>query len=139
MTIEITKKQLIFCGIIAAIILIAGGGYALYSLGYSFGYEEGHLSGYVEGKSSGVAETKKKYENPKGDGSTWYAEAINNGKDNLYHSTSNCPYIKNGINENWGFTDHRYRKQHSQFCSKCMDSSLIKMCQEYLYSNKDWN
>jgi hypothetical protein len=105
MTIEITKKQLIIIGAITAIILCAGGGYALYSLGYSSGYEDGHSSGYSDGHSSGVSETIKKYENPKGDGSDWYAESINNGRDYLYHSTSDCPNIRNGINKNWGFTD----------------------------------
>ena len=94
MTIEITKKQLIILGaIIAAIALCIGGGYLFYSSGYSSGYEEGY--------SSGVAETEKIYENPKGDGSVWYAESINNGRDNLYHSTTQCPNISygNGINE----------------------------------------
>ena len=121
MTIEITKKQLIIFGvIIAAIAFCVGGGYLLYSSGYSSGYEEGH--------SSGIAETVKKYENPKGNGSVWYTEPINNGRDNLYHSTPKCPNIRNGINENWGFTNPKYRKQHSQFCPKCMDSYLIRMC-----------
>ncbi len=138
MTIEITKKQLIIIGAIAALILFAGGGYALYSFGYSSGYKEGHTSGYSDGHSSGVAETVQKYENPKGNGSIWYAESINNGKDYLYHSTSICPNIRNGINENWGFTNPNYRRQHSQFCPKCMDSYLIRMCQTYLYTNKSW-
>ena len=33
----------------------------------------------------------------------------------------------------------RQRKQHSQFCPKCMDSYLIRMCQAYLYTDKEWN
>ena len=139
MTIEITKKQLLILGTIVAFTICVGGGYALYSFGYSSGYEDGHSSGYEDGHSSGVAETEKKYENPKGDGSAWYAETINNGRDNLYHSTSKCPNIRNGINENWGFTNPKYRKQHSQFCPKCMDSYLIRMCQEYLYTDRNWN
>ena len=123
MTIEITKKQLLVLGTIAAFVLCIGGGYGLYSLGYSVG----------------IAETEKKYENPKGDGSAWYAEAINNGYDYLYHSTYACPYIRNGINKNWGFTNPSQRKQHSKFCPKCMDSYLIRMCQAYLYTDKEWN
>lgn len=138
MTIEITRKQLVVLGAIVAVIICIGSGFGLYSLGYSSGYEDGHTSGYTEGHSVGIAETVKKYENPKGDGSAWYAEAINNGRENLYHSTPNCPYIRNGINENWGFTNANYRKQHSQFCSKCMDSYLIRMCKAYLYTDKDW-
>lgn len=47
--------------------------------------------------------------------------------------------LKNGINKNTGFTDPNYRKQHSQFCSKCMDSNLIIKCQEYLYDDKSWD
>lgn len=139
MTIEITKKQLIILGAIAAFILCIGGGYALYSFGYSSGYEDGHTSGYSDGHSSGVAEIKKIYENPKGNGFAWYAESINNGYDFLYHSTSACPNIRNGIRENWGFTNPRQRRQHSQFCPKCMDSNLIRMCQNYLYTDKSWN
>lgn len=131
MIIEVSKKQLLIIGVIVAVFLCIGGGYALYSFGYSSGYEDGH--------SSGVAETQKKYENPKGDGSVWYAETINNGSDNLYHSTSACPFIRNGINMNWGFTNPRQRKQHSQFCPKCMDSSLIRMCEAYLYTDEEWN
>lgn len=138
MTFEITKKQLIFLGVIAAIIICIGGGYSFYSFGYSSGYKDGHSLGYSAGHSSGVAETVMKYENPKGDGSIWYAESINNDKDYLYHSTSECPYIRNGINENWGFTNPSYRKQHSQFCPKCMDSYLIRMCKAYLYTDKNW-
>ena len=80
----------------------------------------------------------QKYQNPKGDGSFWYAEATNNDKDYIYHSTSACPNIRNGINVNWGSTNPTYRKQHSQFCSKCMDSNLIRMCQAYLYTDKNW-
>lgn len=134
MIIEIKKKQLIIAGVLVSLILFLGNEYALYSLGYSHGYS----SGYSEGHTSGVAEIEKKYQNPKGDGSFWYAEAINNDKDYIYHSTSACPNIRNGINENWGFTNATYRKQHSQFCSKCMDSNLIRMCQAYLYTDKDW-
>lgn len=134
MTIEIKKKQLIILGVIVAIILCAGGGYGLYSWGYSSGYKEGHTAG----RSDGIAETVRKYESPKGDGSIWYAEVINDGRDNLYHSTIKCPNIKNGINENWGFTNPTYRKQHSQFCSKCMDSKLIGMCQTFLYTDSNW-
>jgi len=135
MTIEIKKTQLKVLTVIAAMILCVGGGYALYSLGYS----NGHKEGFKEGQTLGVAQTKKKYEHPKGDGSTWYAETINNCNDMLYHSTLACPYIKNGINKNTGFTDPNYRKQHSQFCSKCMDSNLIIKCQEYLYDDKSWD
>lgn len=132
MIIEIKKKHFIIFGVIVAMLLcIGGGGYLLYKSGYSSGYEKGH--------SLGVAETVKKYENPKGDGSVWYTEPINDGRDNLYHSTSKCPNIRNGINENWGFTNPNYRKQHSQFCPKCMDSYLIRMCQEYLYTDRNWN
>ena len=132
MIIEIKKKHFIVFGVIVAMLLcIGGGGYLLYKSGYSSGYEKGH--------SLGVAETVKKYENPKGDGSVWYAESINDGRDNLYHSTSKCPNIRNGINENWGFTNPNYRKQHSQFCPKCMDSYLIRMCREYLYTDRNWN
>lgn len=138
MIIEITKKHLIVFGIIAIIIICAGIGYISYSLGYSSGYEEGYISGNNKGYSFGVTETTKKYENPKGDGSVWYCEAINNGNDNLYHSISTCPYIRNGINKNWGFTNHNYRKQHSQFCSKCMDDYLIEKCKNYLYTNDNW-
>lgn len=139
MTIEISKKQLLVLGVISVIIICIGGGYVLYSLAYSSGYEDGHSSGYTEGHSAGISETEKKYENPKGDGSAWYAETINNGSDLLYHSTSACPYIRNGINKNWGFTSPRQRKQHSLFCSKCMDSNLIRMCQAGLYTDKEWN
>ena len=139
MTIEITKKHLLVFAAIAMLVLIIGGGYASYSLGYSSGYEDGNTSGYEKGLSAGVAETEKKYQNPKGDGSAWYAESINNGNDYLYHSTSSCPYIRNGINKNWGFTNAYTRKQHSQFCSKCMDSYLINFCKIYLYDDKSWN
>lgn len=139
MTIEIKKKQLIILGAIAMIIICVGGGYKLYSSGYSSGYETGHTSGYEEGHTLGVAETQKKYMNPMGDGSAWYAETINNGFDYLYHSTSMCPYIRNGINKNWSFTNPNKRKQHSQFCSKCMDSFLISKCENYLYDDKEWN
>ena len=138
MTIEITKKQLIIIGAIAALIFFAGGGYTLYSFGYSSGYKEGHYLGYSEGHYSGVKETTQKYENPKGNGYIWYAESINNGNDYLYHSTSICPNIRNGIIENCGFANHNYRKQHSQFCPKCMDAYLIRMCQAFLYTNKNW-
>ena len=127
MTIEITKKLLIIFGVILAIILCVGvGGYLLYS------------AGYKKGHSLGIAETEKKYENPKGDGSVWYAEPINNGADYLYHSTTACPNIRNGINENWGFRFQFAREQHSQFCPKCMDSDLINMCKAYLYTTEGW-
>lgn len=139
MTIKITRKQLVILWIIVAIILCSGVGYALYSFGYSYGYKDGHSSGYKDGHVSGVAYIKNKYENPKGDGSAWYAEPINNGSDNLYHSTYTCPYIRNGINKDWGFANSNYRKQHSYFCSKCMDDNLIRMCEDFLYTDEGWN
>ena len=145
MTIEKTKKQLPILGAIIAIILFVGG-YTLfssrYSNGYNDGYAEGHNDGYTEGHSDGyaegVAKTEKKYMNPKGTGLFWYAEEINNGDDFLYHSTTLCPYKRNGIKQNWGFSNPNYRKQHSQFCPKCMDFNLIKKCEEYLYTDKTW-
>ena len=101
MIVEIKKKHLIIIGVIAASILFVGGGYTLYSYGYSSGYEDGHSSGFSDGHLSGVAETVRKYENPKGNGSIWYAEAINNGKDYLYHSTTACPYRSWSCRNTW--------------------------------------
>lgn len=138
MTIEIKKKHLVILGIIAAIIICIVGGFVIYSLGYYVGYEKGDSSGFKAGEAYGIAVTERKYENPKGDGSEWYAETVNNGADFLYHSTSICPNIRNGIRKNWGFINPKQRKQRSQFCSKCMDAFLIKKCEDYLYDDKEW-
>lgn len=132
---------------ILAFIFILACGYGLYSMGnrsgyevgHDEGYEKGHNEGYNEGFDDGYAKARKKFTNPKGDGEDWYAESISNGNYYLYHSTTNCPNIKKGIQKNWGFTNDNYRKQHSLFCSKCMDDALITKCENYLYSNNDWH
>lgn len=124
-TMRIRKKHF-FCTV-AAIVVIALCSYGAYNQGTKEGY------------ALGVAETKYLYDNPKGDGATWFVEEINNGQDCRYHSTPKCPNITGGINLNLGFTNAKYRKQHSQFCSKCMDERLMRKCSNWLYTDKDWD
>ncbi len=129
MTIEINKKDILLT--LSAIVIISLAIYGGYSWGYSSGY------------SSGVDETTKKYENPKGDGSSFYAEEFTEYRGNVsgipinrsrmvYHSTPNCKAIENGVSMDRAYTDSTYRMNHSTFCPKCMDKRLIKLCERFL-------
>ena len=129
MTIEISKKSIIKAVATIAILTIA-----IYG-GYSLGYDSGY--------SNGVAETTKKYENPKGDGDHFYSETVTESRGNMngypinhsymiYHSTPNCKAIENGVAMDRAFTDSTYRMSNSKFCPKCMDTRLIKECERFL-------
>lgn len=123
MTIEINKKDILLT--LSVIVIISLAIYGGYSWGYSSGY------------SSGVDE------NPKGDGSSFYAEEFTDYRGNVsgipinrswmvYHSTPNCKAIENGVSMNRAYTDSTYRMNYSTFCPKCMDTRLIKLCERFL-------
>lgn len=131
MTIEISKKSIIRLIMSISVILISifGG----YYLGYEYGYD------------IGLKETTKKYETPKGNGLHFYAEKKFENLNSypysratmIYHSTTNCKYIENGVKVDVVFTDSATRKNNSIFCSKCMDDYLMKKCTDFL--NRSYN
>jgi len=134
MVIEIDKKTIIKGLVVFAVIAASVCG----------GYFWGHNKGYDQGK----AETSAWYEtiiaakeNPKGNGDHFYAEEMSEGRNSygypirqyfVYHSTPNCKAIENGVVKDRGYTNAKYRHSNSRFCPKCMDNTLISMCEEWL-------
>lgn len=119
MKIDITKKHIIL--VFAILISIA----ISVTLGYFWGF------------SSGVKST----ENPKGDGLHFFMECFdseqhgstsNNADLLLYHSTLDCPNIRYGTErDGYGYyKTYNNRKVPYIFCPKCMDNSLIDICED---------
>lgn len=132
MVIEITRKSLIRMGVtLFALVVLILCCYAMYSYGYQIGY------------NSGVSDTTRKYESPKGNGNNFFAEEVNerrgtfngvpiNHQYMIYHSTPNCKAIENGVAMDRAYTDSTYRMSNSKFCPKCMDKNLIQKCEIFL-------
>lgn len=132
MVIEITRKSIVKFGIVLIVVAVLTlCCYGLYSYAYKRGYK------------SGVSDTTRKYENPKGNGTNFFAEEVNerrgtingmtiNHQYMIYHSTPNCKAIENGVAMDRAYTDSTYRMSNSKFCPKCMDKSLIQKCEIFL-------
>lgn len=77
--------------------------------------------------------------NPKGNGHDFYVEkrpetaSIEFSTRLIYHSTIQCPAIKDGISPNaYGFTYGHGEFETAYpyyFCNICMDDNLINMCE----------
>ena len=134
MVIEIDKKAIIKCFVVLSVIAASICG------GYFWGHNKGYNQGKAESSAWYEAIIAAK-ENPKGDGSCFYAEecaesinayGVARNKYMVYHSTTRCKAIEKGVQKNWGYSDNKYRKKHSKFCPKCMDNALITKCEEWL-------
>lgn len=139
MVIEINKKAIIKAAVALAVIA------ASVCSGYFWGHSKGYNQGKAESSAWYEAIIAAK-ENPKGDGSYFYAEefaesynayGVPRNKYMLYHSTTKCKAIEKGVQKNWGYSEHDYRVKHSKFCSKCMDINLITKCEKWL--DKDFD
>ena len=119
MTIEITKKSLIQLIVVAIILILS-----LYG-GYSIGY------------TKGVTDTNFANENPKGNGEHFFAEEFNKStllesEYIIYHSTPKCKAIEKALKMDVAFIDSAYRTNNSKFCSKCMNTYLMTLCEQFL-------
>lgn len=114
MKIEVTKKHIISLSITLVIIAIS------FAAGYFIGVES--------------------MKNPKGDGEHFYSEIQDASGINdhilkyhkiLYHSTLECPSIRDGIEmDGYGYVESITEAPIPYyFCPTCMDEKLIRECQ----------
>lgn len=71
-------------------------------------------------------------EGSKGSGEYFYSESYHNPERIVYHSTSTCPAIRNGVTIGLFFKNIDWRMNNSSFCPKCMDDTLMIKCTEWL-------
>lgn len=114
MKVEINKKHVVIIAIAFALVAIS------------------FISGYFIGTESA--------KNPKGDGEHFYSEILDDSGVNdkilkyhkiLYHSTLECPNIRNGVEiDGYGYVESITNAPIPYFfCSTCMSEELIKECQ----------
>ena len=72
----------------------------------------------------------------KGSGEYFYSESLDHPERIIYHSTSKCPAIKNGVTIGQFFENPIWRESNSSFCTKCMDDSLMIKCSKWLDSRQ---
>lgn len=85
----------------------------------------------------GIYTDKLVVDNMKGKGDYFYSESLHDPERIIYHSTSRCPKIKNGVTIGQFFKYPSWRFSMSSFCPKCMDDTLMEKCSIWLYSEGD--